>query len=671
MRTHVQLHHCIRLAGLCAGVASSVAIAGNSFEFDLAAITGEADSEHSDPQFMGTANNVTFAKFGAPVISEFGVIAFHASRNISPLGTRNGIWWRNVHSTDIMLNDYVIRIASDGDATPTTQLGSYLSAFSAPVVNDLGLVAFIGKHSANLNCPSNTQQSMWIWKQTPLISDDLVASTGINPVQNTDFYYFGNTEQVPAQTPLASLAFEPDSTGMLGDEVTFYTASGCGAGSNNIKAIWVRNHTAVLLHNPNAAATHPTHEVDTPDPNCHYINEVIGNPYGWPGINEQGHIALCLSITDLTTAKTGILSEGTPTSASYTNAGKKRIIAKVGDAAPGGGTIVDLQSSVSIQQDGKSVFRGVVDDGANDDTVLFHHAPSDGFGTLSEVRRAGDGDFTEFGMPVINAGGEIATLAKDNNGKWGVWTFVPDGMGGWDEYLHAVEGEAYQFGASPFASFHPPFINSEGEVVFLAEHDNASRTIWIANRNCRDLIVETDDELSFSDVSDLPTSAALNPGMGTLYTVTNLKLGFNDTLIMNPNPAPGTLDPSGGVGGFSDIAVLEGLSSGNADGRRSPVTDPDTSTPTTRIAIWVELDSPSTGTHEAIIVASRDLCEVNEQCPADFDGDGNVDSVDQTFLLGSWGPCGVCACCPADLNDDFVVNSLDLTLLLGSWGTCP
>lgn len=48
---------------------------------------------------------------------------------------------------------------------------------------------------------------------------------------------------------------------------------------------------------------------------------------------------------------------------------------------------------------------------------------------------------------------------------------------------------------------------------------------------------------------------------------------------------------------------------------------------------------------------------------ADLNGDGVVDAIDLSILLGQWGAPGI-----ADLNDDGVVDAVDLTILLGSWG---
>jgi hypothetical protein len=52
-------------------------------------------------------------------------------------------------------------------------------------------------------------------------------------------------------------------------------------------------------------------------------------------------------------------------------------------------------------------------------------------------------------------------------------------------------------------------------------------------------------------------------------------------------------------------------------------------------------------------------------CPADFDGDGDVDTADLLYLLGCWGEaCG-------DVNGDGTTNTADLLELLGAWGSCP
>jgi hypothetical protein len=54
-----------------------------------------------------------------------------------------------------------------------------------------------------------------------------------------------------------------------------------------------------------------------------------------------------------------------------------------------------------------------------------------------------------------------------------------------------------------------------------------------------------------------------------------------------------------------------------------------------------------------------------EECPADFDGDGDVDTADLLHLLAAWGtPDG-------DVDGDNDTDTADLLALLAAWGPCP
>jgi predicted outer membrane repeat protein len=52
-------------------------------------------------------------------------------------------------------------------------------------------------------------------------------------------------------------------------------------------------------------------------------------------------------------------------------------------------------------------------------------------------------------------------------------------------------------------------------------------------------------------------------------------------------------------------------------------------------------------------------------CPADFDGDGDVDTADLLFLLGAWGTSD------GDVDGDGDTDTADLLALLAAWGECP
>jgi len=59
------------------------------------------------------------------------------------------------------------------------------------------------------------------------------------------------------------------------------------------------------------------------------------------------------------------------------------------------------------------------------------------------------------------------------------------------------------------------------------------------------------------------------------------------------------------------------------------------------------------------------IITVEAPCPADFDGDGDVDTADLLFLLGAWGTGD------GDVDGDNDTDTADLLALLGSWGACP
>ena len=62
---------------------------------------------------------------------------------------------------------------------------------------------------------------------------------------------------------------------------------------------------------------------------------------------------------------------------------------------------------------------------------------------------------------------------------------------------------------------------------------------------------------------------------------------------------------------------------------------------------------------------------VPDPCLGDISGNGGVDGVDLTVLLGQWGTDGTGGEFFGDVNYDGVVNGADLTFVLGGWGPCP
>jgi hypothetical protein len=77
-----------------------------------------------------------------------------------------------------------------------------------------------------------------------------------------------------------------------------------------------------------------------------------------------------------------------------------------------------------------------------------------------------------------------------------------------------------------------------------------------------------------------------------------------------------------------------------------------------------DLDTEDTGHGDPPIVDMGAYEYQVDDCPADFDGDGDVDTADLLFLLGAWGtPDG-------DVDGDGDTDTADLLALLAAWGPC-
>jgi hypothetical protein len=73
------------------------------------------------------------------------------------------------------------------------------------------------------------------------------------------------------------------------------------------------------------------------------------------------------------------------------------------------------------------------------------------------------------------------------------------------------------------------------------------------------------------------------------------------------------------------------------------------------------------GDYQPYITLNGDAAGGND-CPADFNGDGQVNGADFGSILAAWGAC---AGCPEDLNGDGQVNGADVGGILAAWGACP
>ncbi|MCA9286082.1 MAG: hypothetical protein KDA22_12735 [Phycisphaerales bacterium] len=122
----------------------------------------------------------------------------------------------------------------------------------------------------------------------------------------------------------------------------------------------------------------------------------------------------------------------------------------------------------------------------------------------------------------------------------------------------------------------------------------------------------------------------------------------------------------------TDGLALSGLDTGSSVIVQFTEVDGNPNTPPIQgLSEWVAYSSDGTQVPMALEIDRRVRIEViagGGTCPADLNGDGQVDGADLGILLGAWGPC---ALCPADLNTSGSVDGADLGVLLGAWGPCP
>jgi hypothetical protein len=176
-------------------------------------------------------------------------------------------------------------------------------------------------------------------------------------------------------------------------------------------------------------------------------------------------------------------------------------------------------------------------------------------------------------------------------------------------------------------------------------------------------------EWTFSNPATAPvvalnTDNTANPGLGGMYVAARL-LGDSTTLAGN-NGARLVYAPAIGAS-FNSFGMYDSASG-------SPVFGNYT------FGQYNWTYTTTTGTTAYYVKPSRFLAEASgvvgpaapppPPCPADLNGDRQVNGADLGLMLGSWGPCPSNPCA-ADLNGDNQVNGADLGLMLGAWGACP
>jgi hypothetical protein len=88
----------------------------------------------------------------------------------------------------------------------------------------------------------------------------------------------------------------------------------------------------------------------------------------------------------------------------------------------------------------------------------------------------------------------------------------------------------------------------------------------------------------------------------------------------------------------------------------------------TKVRFWTQDASNNSLTEAGIDNFQVETVLCPEACPADLNGDANVNGGDLGILLAAWGPTG--GSNAADFNGDGAVDGADLGVLLSAWGAC-
>jgi hypothetical protein len=150
-------------------------------------------------------------------------------------------------------------------------------------------------------------------------------------------------------------------------------------------------------------------------------------------------------------------------------------------------------------------------------------------------------------------------------------------------------------------------------------------------------------------IDNLPQSVAETPGAAQTPVV----------ILGGAFFIPPPIGVSAGADLLVQVAQITMTTGGTATGETSTVTTLDLG-----------------GRNPLFDVITIDIPGRSVPCPADLNGDGEINTLDLGVLLSNWSipqtvpGCGGAVPCPADLNGDGSVNSFDLAIMLTHWGGC-
>ncbi len=459
------------------------------------------------------------------------------------------------------------------------------------------------------------------------------------------------------QGTLDPLAFF-NSAALAGGRIAFFgTISGAERNQGVFRADASGTAVAIAIGSGNGGGGgNPGNPVGDPTPIGGTFAGFFGGTFFVPAINAAGDVLFLADVTGGTSPRGLFLAH---------NGGAIENIAKVGGAAPGGGTFTQVGHG-SMNDLGTVVFvaKASVDSGPG----IFQWSN----GTLTKIAKPGtaapgggaytilvgeslgfvDGTTIPVGpLPDINNSGTICfrTLASGAVSR-GIVIRTAAGVSTW-----AVKANTATPIGGTYLDMQGAAINDAGALEFFADVSLGG------------------GQYTGGHFAGLPGSLH-----ATVAFYDPIDGGTVNGLAFSRNPMQ-AIAADGSAIAWCSVLMPNGLEQDRliriaADGTKTTIAakgDPSANGGTIgTIDAWPSIQSGfgatvSTGTPGSPGGTSAHQLAPDCNCLGDLTGDGEVDAEDLAFLLGGWGGGG-----PADLNGNGAVDAADVAILLGAWGAC-
>lgn len=430
----------------------------------------------------GTPPDVKFSGFAGPVLNDAGQIAFRAVIQGPGVDhTNNFVIWSQAAGANSPL-ELIVR---DGDAPPDTPPDVAFTGISTPILNRAGQIAFSAQLST-LSSNGFSDRGFW--------SNALGPLGNIKPVVRTG-------DSAPGTKPGITFSHIDTGISVVNDvgQIAFWAQlTGPDVDRNNDTGIW-----SEVAGSPGKFKL----VARTGDKAPGTKSGVTFRRFTSLAFNDAGQTAFRGRLTG--TGVDGTNNEGVWSEAAG-SPGKLRLVARTGDAAPGTGRGVvfgRLKWAPALNNDGQIAFRGMLSgtgvDKSNSDGIWSKAAGS--AGKLRLVARTGDaapgaGAGVVFSRlqwdPVLNNAGQIAFRGElfgagvDLSNNAGIWITDADGQPTLiiqKGDLLDVDNDSLNEEIRTVASINinweydqPAFFNDAGQLAFRATFTDGTEGIFVA-----------------------------------------------------------------------------------------------------------------------------------------------------------------------------------------------